>query len=150
MTLTLICLADDPLPKPASPSREASDTAEIQRRRPTVLVVDDEELIVETMGEILEGAGFQVIGVYDGWTALEKIAHRRPDYVLSDVSMPQMNGVELAIAVTKMYPSTRIILFSGQAGISDILLEGQRRGFQFELIAKPIHPLDLIKYLKEQ
>ena len=150
MTLTLICLADDPLPKPASLSGEASDSAEIQRSRPTVLVVDDEELIVDTMGEILEGAGFQVIGVYDGWAALEEIAHRRPDYVLSDVSMPQMNGVELAIAVRKMYPSTRVILFSGQAGISDILLDGQRQGFQFELIAKPIHPLDLIKYLKEQ
>jgi CheY-like chemotaxis protein len=150
MTLTLICLADDPLPIPASPSGEVSDTAEIQRSRPTVLVVDDEELIVDTMGEILEGAGFEVIGVYDGWTALEKIAQRRPDYVLSDVSMPQMNGVQLAIAVRKMYPSTRIILFSGQAGISDILLDGQRQGFQFELIAKPIHPLDLIKYLKEQ
>jgi CheY-like chemotaxis protein len=150
MSLTLIFLEGDPPPQPASPPGEASDTAEIQRSRPTVLVVDDEELIVETMGEILEGAGFQVIGVHDAWTALEKIAHRRPDYVLSDVSMPQMNGVQLAIAIRKMYPSTRIILFSGQAGISDILLDGQRQGFQFELIAKPIHPLDLIKYLKEQ
>jgi CheY-like chemotaxis protein len=146
----LIYLAGDPLPKPAPPPREASDTDGIQPRRPTVLVVDDEELIVDTISEILDGAGFQVIGVNNGCNALEKIADRRPDYVLSDVLMPQMNGVELAMAIRKMYPSTRIILFSGQAGISDILLEGQRQGFQFELVAKPIHPLDLIKRLKEQ
>lgn len=150
LTLTLICLAGDPLPKPASPPDEASDTAGIQPSRPTVLVVDDEELIVDTMSEILDGAGFEVTGVYNGWSALEKITERRPDYVLADVLMPQMNGVELAMAIRKMYPSTRIILFSGQAGISDILLEGQSQGFQFELIAKPIHPLDLIKYLKGQ
>jgi hypothetical protein len=40
------------------------------------------------------------------------------------------------------------VLFSGQAGISDILLDGQRQGFEFELIAKPIHPLKVIEYLK--
>jgi hypothetical protein len=59
-----------------------------------------------------------------------------------------MNGVELAIAVRKMHPLTRILLFSGQAGISDVLLDGQRRGFEFELIAKPIHPLKMIERLK--
>ena len=64
--------------------------------------------------------------------------------------MPKMNGVELAIAIRKMYPSTRIMLFSGQAGISEILLDGQRKGFEFELIAKPIHPLKVIEYLTEK
>jgi CheY-like chemotaxis protein len=150
MALALMCLAGDPLPNATGPSCEASDSAETQRSRPTVLVVDDEKLIVDTVVEILEGAGFEVMGVYDGWTALEKIARRRPDYVLSDVLMPQMNGVELAIAIRKMYPSTRIMLFSGQAGISEILLDGQRQGYQFELIAKPIHPLHLIEHLKEK
>jgi hypothetical protein len=58
--------------------------------------------------------------------------------------------VELAIAVRKMYPAVKILLFSGQAGISEILLEGQSRGYQFELIAKPIHPLKLVERLKEQ
>ena len=62
--------------------------------------------------------------------------------------MPGMNGVELAIAMSKMFPAARILLFSGQAGISDILLDGHRQGFEFELIAKPIHPLKLIELLK--
>ncbi|SPE17978.1 Response regulator receiver protein (fragment) [Candidatus Sulfotelmatomonas gaucii] len=130
------------------PHSEASDAIETQRDRPIVLLVDDEQLIVDTLAEILEGAGFFVLAAYDGWTALEKVARCRPEYLLSDVLMPKMNGVELAIAIRKMYPSTRITLFSGQAGISDILLDGKRQGFEFELIAKPIHPLKLVEHLK--
>jgi DNA-binding NtrC family response regulator len=64
--------------------------------------------------------------------------------------MPEMNGVELAIAVRKMFPSTKVLLFTGQAGISGILLEGQKQGYEFELIAKPIHPLRLIERLKQE
>jgi CheY-like chemotaxis protein len=130
------------------PCSETSEVVETQRNRPTVLLVDDEPLIVDTLTEVLEDAGFQVLPAYDGWTALEKVADCRPDYLLSDVLMPKMNGVELAIAIRQMYPSTRITLFSGQAGISDILLESQQRGFAFELIAKPIHPLKVVEHLK--
>jgi hypothetical protein len=61
-----------------------------------------------------------------------------------------MNGVELAIAIRKMFPAARILLFSGQTGISDILTEGYKRGFEFELIAKPIHPLKLIERLRDR
>ena len=130
------------------PSGEATEARDTPRDRPTVLLVDDEPLIVDTLTEVLEDAGFLVLPAYDGWTALQKVAHRRPDYLLSDVLMPKMNGVELAIAIQTMYPSTRITLFSGQAGISDILLDGQRRGFKFELLAKPVHPLKIIEHLK--
>jgi CheY-like chemotaxis protein len=64
--------------------------------------------------------------------------------------MPKMNGVELAIAMRKMYPSIKILLFTGQAGISRLLLEGQQQGYEFELIAKPIHPLKLIERLQQE
>ena len=144
-----VFLADSPFADPAWTARETSGSEGTRPSRLSVLVVDDEKLIVDTMVEILEGAGFEVISAYDGWTALEKISHRRPDYVLSDVLMPRMNGVDLAIAIRKMHPATRIVLFSGQAGISEILLDGHRRGFEFELIAKPIHPLKLIEHLKK-
>lgn len=115
-----------------------------------ILVVDDEKLIADTISEILKGAGFHVVTAYDGWEALQSAGRFRPDYLLSDVLMPQMNGVELAVAIQKMHPAAKILLFSGQAGISEILLSGQQQGLKYELIAKPIHPLKLIEILKDQ
>lgn len=145
-----ICLSDEFLRKPIQfPSRKTI-SKHTPPPRPKVLVVDDEHRIVDTISEILEGAGFQVFSAYDGWTALEAAARFRPDYLLSDVLMPRMNGVELAIAIQKMHPAARILLFSGQAGISDILIEGQQQGLEFELIAKPLHPLKLIQILQER
>jgi CheY-like chemotaxis protein len=127
-----------------------ADAKDLGPALPKVLVVDDNKLIADTITEILEGAGFRADTAYDGWMALEMARRLKPDYLLSDVLMPRMNGVELAIAVRKLYPAARILLFSGQAGISEILLEGRRQGFEFELIAKPVHPLKLIERLKEQ
>jgi CheY-like chemotaxis protein len=127
----------------------ASSLKEPKARRPRILVVDDERVIADTMAEILEGAGFQAATAYDGWNALQLAGVLQPEYLLSDVLMPRMNGVDLAIAIQKMYPAARILLFSGQAGISEILRTAQDQGLQFELIAKPIHPLNLIARLKE-
>lgn len=132
----------------ARDSKQAS--LEPHRSRRKVLIVDDQRLIVDTIAEILEGAGFQAVPVYDPWEALDTAARSQPDYLLTDVLMPRMNGVELAIAIRKMYPTVKILLFSGQAGISEILLEAQKRGYEFELIPKPIHPLKLVERLKEQ
>ena len=140
--------AGDNAPNVELPCSKPSDTVKIRHGRPIVLLVDDEPLILDTLEEILDGAGFDVLPASDGRTALELVAHRRPDFLLSDVLMPKMTGVELAIAVLTMYPSTRAVLFSGQAGISEILLDGRRRGFEFEMIAKPIHPLKVIEHLK--
>ena len=131
------------------PSEEAG-SKQPQRSLPKILVVDDEKRIADTLSEILEMSGFHVATAYDGWDALEAAARFHPDYLLSDVLIPRMNGVDLAIAMRKMYPDAKILLFSGQAGISEILLAGHRQGFEFELIAKPIHPLKLIERLKAQ
>lgn len=110
-------------------------------------MVDDERLVADTTAEILRGAGFDAKSVYDGWTALE-IAHSfHPDILLTDVMMPEMNGVELAMAVAKTLVKTRVLLFSVQAGISVVLEQGRNQGYEFPLIAKPIHPLKLIETL---
>jgi CheY-like chemotaxis protein len=117
--------------------------------QPKVLVVDDQRLIADTLAEILGNAGFDALSAYDGFEALEKAARFRPDWILTDVLMPRMNGVELAIAIRKNYPSAGILLLSGQAGIFEILEDGRSQGYQFELIAKPVHPLKLIRRIKE-
>ena len=140
----------DSIGRNSSPSLSlTSNSKEPKARRPRILVVDDERIIADTMAEILEGAGFQAATAYDGWNALQVAGSLQPDYLLADVLMPRMNGVDLAMAIRKMYPTARILLFSGQAGITEILRAAQDQGLQFELIPKPIHPLSLIARLKE-
>jgi CheY-like chemotaxis protein len=115
---------------------------------PTVLVVDDEETLANTTVEILNLAGFCAFVAYDGETALELAAKFHPDILLTDVVMPRMNGVELAVAISKLLPRTQILLISGQAGTIDLLQRARDEGQSFEVIAKPIHPLKLIERLK--
>lgn len=133
---------------PAIPLRDSSQ--ESSAFRPKVLVVDDQKLIVDTLSEILETEGFDVAAAYDGWQALEAAARFRPDHLLTDVLMPRMNGVELAIAMRSLFPAINILLFSGQAGISEILADAEKRGFHFEIVAKPIHPRKLVEHLRGQ
>lgn len=130
-------------------SRQESNSTDPRAREPRVLVVDDEKRIADSLCEILQSSGFQAIAAYDGWTALDAAARFNPDYLLSDVLMPRMNGVELAIAIRQACPKAKILLFSGQAGISEILEDGKKRGFTFDLVSKPIHPLKLVEMLKQ-
>jgi CheY-like chemotaxis protein len=131
------------------PALPAEDQTELQQGLPRVLVVDDQRLIADTLAEILNESGFEAMAAYDGRQALQIVSRFRPNWLVSDVLMPRMNGVDLAIAVREMQPATAILLFSGQAGISEILEAGQRKGYEFELIGKPIHPLTLINRLKQ-
>jgi len=127
-------------------AREQSKESTLNQ--PTVLVVDDEELIARTMGEILRRAGFKTLIAFDGSAALELALRSNPAFVLTDVVMPKMNGVELAIAIRNALPKTEVVLLSGQAGITDILEDGHGRGYSFELIAKPVHPEKILERIR--
>lgn len=115
---------------------------------PRILVVDDHRLIADSLAEILNISGFRAVVAYDGESALRIALELRPEYLLTDVVMPSMNGVELAISVRKSAPDTTILLFSGQAGTKDILEQARREGYAFDLVAKPIHPELLLDYLR--
>lgn len=132
----------------AAEQRKRDEQAQGRECR-TVLVVDDEETLANTTIEILNMAGFCAFVAYDGETALELAAKFHPDILLTDVVMPRMNGVELAMAISRVLPDTHILLISGQAGTIDLLEKASNEGYNFELIAKPIHPLKLIERLRK-
>jgi DNA-binding NtrC family response regulator len=111
----------------------------------SILVVDDEKNIADTVAWILQAAGYTARPAYDGSAALAMSREQTPDLIISDVLMPGINGIELAITASMEYPRCRILLFSGQAGSGDMLDEARRRGHDFELLPKPIDPDDLVK-----
>jgi CheY-like chemotaxis protein len=125
------------------------DKTEAQSPAPRVLVVDDEKVIADTIVQILNRDGFIAEAAYGGEEAIEKARRHCPDLVLSDVLMPQVDGVEAAIAIRQHCPDARIILFSGQSATVEILARARERGHTFELLPKPIHPTQLIKHLRE-
>jgi len=70
-----------------------------------------------------------------------------PDIIVSDVVMPDLNGIELAKAVRSLCPDTRIVLFSGNVDTASLLDDASVEGYFFEILAKPVHPIKLLKTL---
>ncbi len=122
----------------------AKESAEPKAPLRRVLVVDDECVIADTLTAIFRRAGYEATACYDGISALSQCESYRPDLVITDVVMPGMNGVEMAIQVKQRYPACKVLLFSGQAATTNILEEAGRSGYDFELLSKPIHPADLL------
>jgi CheY-like chemotaxis protein len=120
-----------------------------QPERPVVLVVDDERVIADTLATILSRNGFAPITAYDGETALELAAIIPPELLLTDVAMPGMNGIDLAIAIADSIPDCKILLFSGQASAIDLLDRARHEGHHFNLLTKPVHPTDMLRRIRE-
>jgi CheY-like chemotaxis protein len=114
---------------------------------PLVLVVDDEPIIADTLALILKREGFAAFAAYGAEGALEIASVATPDLLLSDVVMPGMNGIELAIEIRKEVPDCRVVLLSGQALTMSLLVEYPDLAEQFTLLAKPIYPGELIREL---
>jgi CheY-like chemotaxis protein len=116
--------------------------------KPRVLVADDEQVIANTLAIILNQAGFEARAVYSGEKVLESLESFQPDMLISDVIMTGMTGIEAAIATRERMPSCKILLFSGQATTADLLEKARLEGHEFEILAKPVHPTDLLAKLR--
>jgi CheY-like chemotaxis protein len=117
--------------------------------KPKVLVVDDEHVIADTLAIILNKNGFDAAAVYTGTAAVERARVVKPDLIISDVIMPDMNGIDAAINIRKFLPDCKILLFSGQAATADLLSKARAQGYEFDILAKPVHPQDLLAKLRK-
>jgi DNA-binding NtrC family response regulator len=116
---------------------------------PVVLIVDDEKVIADTLSIILTRAGFITMTAYDGETALRIANAITPALLISDVVMPGITGVELAIMLTQSIPDLKVLLFSGQASTVDLLEKARHGGHHFTALTKPVHPTDMLKRVSE-
>jgi CheY-like chemotaxis protein len=85
------------------------------------------------------------VAFHDGQSAIESARSQCPDIVVSDVVMPELNGVDTVTAIHEFCPEVRIVLLSGQALTVDILNKARASGREFEVLPKPIHPYLLLK-----
>lgn len=116
--------------------------------KPRVLVADDEQVIANTLAIILNQAGFEARAVYSGEKAIDALDTFMPDMLISDVIMTGMTGIEAAIQTRQKLPNCKILLFSGQAATADLLERARAQGHEFEILAKPVHPTDLLAKLR--
>ena len=116
--------------------------------KPRVLVADDERVIADTLTMILNQSGFDARAVYSGERALELASTFAPDMLISDVIMADLNGIDAAIRIRALLPAIKILLFSGQAATADLLEKARTQGYEFEILAKPVHPQDLLARLR--
>jgi two-component system chemotaxis response regulator CheY len=103
----------------------------------TVLVVDDSNLSRKTSRRILEAGGHQVIDVPDGLSALEHYSLDRPDVVLLDVTMTDLNGLDVLKQLRVIDPTARVVMATAdvQSSTRDLALAGGAAGF----VTKPLN-----------
>jgi DNA-binding NtrC family response regulator len=109
-----------------------------------IFVVDDEAVIASSLAAILQMNGFSARFFTCPLAALAAARSQSPDLVISDVAMPDISGVDLAIQIRAQYPNCKILLFSGQAATFDLLEGARAQGYDFRLLKKPVHPSEFL------
>ena len=115
-------------------------------RIPSVLVVDDEQGILESLGILLRNAGFNTHTARGGRAGLEQLFAIQPDIVLSDVRMPDVGGVEILAAARQQNPDTPVILMTAQATLQSAMQAVNEGAFYY--IQKPFRNDELLAILK--
>jgi len=125
-----------------------TDTENPFASQPRIFVVDDEVEIAKMLTVILQMNLFDAMPFTYPQEALEAARVTPPEYVISDIMMPEINGIELAILLKREVPTCKVLLFSGQVGAQDLIREAKEEGHDFVLIQKPIHPTALVAAIR--
>jgi CheY-like chemotaxis protein len=110
----------------------------------TVLIVDDDPQILRLMGAMLGPQNVNVLAAPRPSDALRICEEETVDLLISDVSMPEMDGNKLAERVLKLYPRVSVLLISGEVNEAPPVRAGRVR-----FLKKPFFPAELIKLLRE-
>jgi two-component system response regulator (stage 0 sporulation protein F) len=109
----------------------------------TILIIDDDDLIRVLLRSALEEAGYEVTEAANGRQGLELYRHRPTDLVITDIVMPEINGLDMLLALTREFLHAKVIAISGAGEEKNVLdvakLLGARQTFQ-----KPFSVPDLL------
>jgi len=108
---------------------------------PRILLAEDEEAMRTYLARALTNAGYEVRAVDRGTEAIPLLESERFDLLLSDIVMPEMDGIELAQRCAEISPHTRVMFITGFAAVS---LRASREQPEAKVLSKPFHLRDLV------
>jgi two-component system, NtrC family, response regulator AtoC len=129
------------------PSSEA-DEREVPRRSTRILVVNDDRAITSLLTTMLDQQGYQSAAAYSGEEAIQVARSFHPDFILSDVVMGAMNGIEAVQTILKLIPQCKVMFISG-AGYIEALEKARSNGLNFEVIRKPICTAEMLSKISQ-
>lgn len=106
-----------------------------------ILLAEDEEAMRSYLARALENAGYEVVAVDCGTRALPLLESEDFDLLLSDIVMPEMDGIELAQRCAEVSPHTKVMFITGFAAVT---LRASRDAPQAKVLSKPFHLRDLV------
>jgi len=112
-------------------------------------IVDDEEVIASMLELILSNKGFDARSFFDPLDALRAAHSVAPDLLITDVTMPKLDGIELAVQIKQLHPDCEVLLSSGYFLTSEQLAEAGSHGRQFAFLPKPVRMESLFAKIEE-
>lgn len=106
-----------------------------------ILLAEDDEAMRSFLAQALDKAGYSVVAVDRGTAALPLLESEHFDLLLSDIVMPEMDGIELAQRCAELSPLTRVIFITGFAAVT---LKANRETPRAKTLSKPFHLNDLV------
>jgi len=106
-----------------------------------ILLAEDEDAMRTYLARALENAGYSVVAVDRGTAAVPLLERDRFDLLLSDIVMPEMDGIELAQRCAEISPETKVMFITGFAAVT---LKASREAPQAKVLSKPFHLKDLV------
>jgi DNA-binding response OmpR family regulator len=116
----------------------------------SILVIEDNEYVLHIIIDILCGAGYQVISAIDGVAGMKAYHQDKPDLVITDIIMPDKEGLEVIMELAKETPKPKIIAMSGGGMMEpEIYLSIADKLGADEFIQKPFSPAELIALIEK-
>lgn len=114
---------------------------------PSILLVDDAAFMRTRCAKLLQDAGYEVIEAENGKDAVQKYASGKPDGVLMDVTMPEMDGVSALKEIRRLDPRAKVTMVTA-IGQQDVVVEALRAG-AYDYILKPFQPTRIIEAVRK-
>jgi CheY-like chemotaxis protein len=113
----------------------------------SILIVDDEPEVLNLLRFVLEGEGYEIRSAQNGKQAIAQLKQASVGIVLTDLAMPEQDGIETILAIRKQYPDLKVVAMSGT--FADSVLDAARHLGADAVLAKPIEVDELLRTLQE-